>query len=352
MLKSHPLAPSGLDGIAVSPLLQSWYLYYESEVVPAKASELLNEVLGQKLTNRAQGQRLLSHYGTQPAVCRQLVHPLEQSELSLGVLRPTQQEPEVIYAMFDGLMLPQDGAYEETKIGRVFRASQVSSTKGTTGDQGGKACTRAKVFNSEYIAQRGHYTNFTKPFGQLIDAQRKAYPEAKLVVITDRAAWMRDWIGTKYENCTYILDFFHAYEHLCDFAKTAIKIDDNRHEKLADWKKGLRQGRAPEILKEIKSYLDSTTAAIANEAQKLSTYLANNLVRMKYDEYRDQGLLIGSGAIESAARSIVQQRCKLSGQRWCDEGSLQAVLNLRALYKSGKRKRMDKIILANYRKAA
>ncbi|MFV0269601.1 MAG: hypothetical protein ACK5HT_20960 [Draconibacterium sp.] len=53
----------------------------------------------------------------------------------------------------------------------------------------------------------------------------------------------------------------------------------------------------------------------------------NNLKRMQYKTFNEQGLLIGSGAIESAQRDILQQRLKLSGQRWTMKG-LQQVANL------------------------
>ncbi len=37
---------------------------------------------------------------------------------------------------------------------------------------------------------------------------------------------------------------------------------------------------------------------------------------MQYHKYLKEGLLIGSGAIESAHKDVLQQRLKLSGQRW------------------------------------
>lgn len=40
--------------------------------------------------------------------------------------------------------------------------------------------------------------------------------------------------------------------------------------------------------------------------------------------------LIGSGAIESAHRTVVQKRMKQSGQRWSNKGA-QNMLNLRVL---------------------
>ena len=50
---------------------------------------------------------------------------------------------------------------------------------------------------------------------------------------------------------------------------------------------------------------------------------------MDYKRYANIGVgIIGSGAIESAHRTVIQKRMKLSGQRWSKQGA-QHMLNLR-----------------------
>ena len=41
---------------------------------------------------------------------------------------------------------------------------------------------------------------------------------------------------------------------------------------------------------------------------------------MNYPSYRQQGLPIGSGLVESAGKHVVQTRMKRAGMRWSDEG--------------------------------
>ena len=55
--------------------------------------------------------------------------------------------------------------------------------------------------------------------------------------------------------------------------------------------------------------------------------------KIKYPEYRAKGYFVGSGAIESANKVIVQRRLKQSGMRWSVSGA-QAVLTLRAKVES------------------
>ena len=56
-----------------------------------------------------------------------------------------------------------------------------------------------------------------------------------------------------------------------------------------------------------------------------------NADRMDYKAYMKMGCgIIGSGAIESAHRKVIQKRMKQSGQRWSKEGA-QNMLNLRVI---------------------
>ena len=52
---------------------------------------------------------------------------------------------------------------------------------------------------------------------------------------------------------------------------------------------------------------------------------------MKYKQYRNIGCgITGSGAIESAHRTVIQKRMKLSGQRWSTKGA-KNMLRLRII---------------------
>jgi hypothetical protein len=52
------------------------------------------------------------------------------------------------------------------------------------------------------------------------------------------------------------------------------------------------------------------------------TYFSNHSHRMRYDWFRAQGYLIGSGTIESGCKQIVTQRLKRSGAQWIVEGAV------------------------------
>ena len=72
---------------------------------------------------------------------------------------------------------------------------------------------------------------------------------------------------------------------------------------------------------------------VQTEHEQLLNYLRNNVHRMDYPTYLKNGWQIGSGAIESACKTVVNQRLCLGGMRWGTDGS-DAVAHLRALYRS------------------
>jgi len=66
----------------------------------------------------------------------------------------------------------------------------------------------------------------------------------------------------------------------------------------------------------------------------LVRYYRTNSHRMKYRQLRAEGLPIGSGAVESAHRHVLQTRMKRAGQRWTMPNA-RRMARLRAAYRTG-----------------
>ena len=121
-------------------------------------------------------------------------------------------------------------------------------------------------------------------------------------------------------------------ERLHGFAKDAFKNPDQRTQWLNQQEELLQEDEAKTVIANISLM---TCKGKAKQGQRtILTYYENNLKRMNYKTYRDQGLLIGSGPMEAAHRHVLQHRMKLSGQRWTIQGA-QQVANLRVTNKSG-----------------
>jgi len=68
-------------------------------------------------------------------------------------------------------------------------------------------------------------------------------------------------------------------------------------------------------------HLSSLRKEAKDKVDELRKYLNNNLDRMNYPQYREMGLRVGSGAVESANYHVTGARMKLQGMRWSEKGA-------------------------------
>jgi hypothetical protein len=134
----------------------------------------------------------------------------------------------------------------------------------------------------------------------------------------------------------FVLDFYHAAEHLHAFAQSWHGRDSPAGRAWAEEAKGLLRTSGGAALREHleKVVLGPEDDAEVHEALRLlSGYVAENVHRMDYPAYRARGWDIGSGPTEAGCK-LLGGRLKGTGMRWCASGSEQ-VAALRALYASG-----------------
>jgi len=110
-----------------------------------------------------------------------------------------------------------------------------------------------------------------------------------------------------------ILDFYHASEHLGEFCRLFknLQTGEKRYKK---WYQMLLDGEILQVMAEMKNAVEQLSST--EEGWGHCTYFKNNMERMKYQEYRDAGLPIGSGKVEGGCKYIVGKRFKGSGMRW------------------------------------
>jgi hypothetical protein len=276
----------------------------------------------------SQIHRLCTYYGKaleeeNSAVEGQIVASSEALRAKLG-------EEEVVYAMMDGCQLPTRpcqseqetiGSWKEMKLGRVFIESEHL-------DLGKKPNV---IRSSLYMSHFGKHDGFTNKFEQVVDTFDSL--DERLVFINDGASWIEKWIVTAYPNATDILDFFHAAEYLHDFSKVLFSKQTQKEEAekwVQQQRDALLEDQVQQVIDQI-ARLELQGKAKLEAQQKIVTYYTNNQHRMYYKTYRNRGLLIGSGPIESAHRFVLHKRLKQSGQKWTQQGG-QAVANLRVVH--------------------
>ena len=153
------------------------------------------------------------------------------------------------------------------------------------------------------------------------------------IALTDGGNGLEEFIDVYFPRAVKILDFHHATGHLADFAKV-FRRGPQAERLLNAWCHILKHAGGTQMIKVIER-LDRKKMSAETQAEQdgLLNYLRNNVGRMDYPSYLKKGWQIGSGAIESACKTVVNQRLCLGGMRWGEEGS-DAVAHLRALYRS------------------
>ena len=212
------------------------------------------------------------------------------------------------------------------------------------GPGAGKAEHRMLYTALLYTPQKEH-TRYLVDFGldalaEQVRAQARAVgvkQVSDLIAVTDGGNGLEEALERHLaEDLTTILDWYHAAEHLCDFAKAWHARDEPAREQWQHQAKGILYEQGGEALLRYLQALalpPRASAEVRDELRKLIGYFAKNRHRTDYPSYRHKGWDIGSGPTEAGCK-IIGERLKGSGMRWVEDGAA-TVASLRALYVSG-----------------
>ena len=236
----------------------------------------------------------------------------------------------ILYIEMDGAMFntrkQKDGStWRENKLGAVFSSFDIVSHKTASGKEA------HKILKREFISYVGDADTFKAHLYAL--ALRCGLKTAKTVVIlSDGAKWIKGFRETYCSdlNVVHILDYTHVKENIFKFANAVIRGKNQKHVWAEKLKELVKAGKIEEALKMAEPYKECRKPGIPN----IYTYLENNRDCIDYPRYVEAGYFIGSGLIESANKSVMQERLKLPGMRW-DVDAAQRVLALKCKYDSG-----------------
>lgn len=155
------------------------------------------------------------------------------------------------------------------------------------------------------------------------------------IALSDGGSGIEDWLRMNFPRVeAVILDFYHAAEHLCDWAKAFHPAQSEAEHACTLWCHRLKHEGGEAVLRALREVDVSGRSADVQEGHRqLLGYFENQVHRMDYPSYRAKGWLIGSGPVEAACKQVVNQRLKGSGMRWAEPGA-DAVCHLRALFRS------------------
>jgi hypothetical protein len=216
--------------------------------------------------------------------------------------------------------------WRENKLAIFFSSDNIYTSRDKNNE------IRRTILKREYISLIGSVTEFKKHV--LRGAIDNGYPEYdRLVIISDGAEWIAlmadELFGVDNESVVHILDYYHLCENVHSFAKAKFKMDEKKYRPWAEMICCmLKAGKSAEVLSMIPE------GETYENTVNLHHYISMHLNHIDYPKYIAAGLFIGSGAIESSNKKIVQARLKQAGMRW-NVQSAQNMVTLISKYESG-----------------
>ena len=231
----------------------------------------------------------------------------------------------------DGAMIHIRGeGWKEFKVGCIYDVELEERIDPLTGDRG----EFGHAVRLSYVTHLGG----PQAFGWQLwtEAQRRGWQKVTATqVLGDAAVWIWNIHQEHFPDSLALVDWFHAVEHLGE-AKLLLYPQENAQ--ASHWyhqhEQALYQGHAEEVARSLKATADKIIDTAQSEAlHKAATYFSNNRDRMHYQEMREEGWPIGSGAVESGAKQF-KARVAGPGMRWSRSGA-EHMLTLRAAILTG-----------------
>lgn len=271
-----------------------------------QTSRKLDELFGQRVSANTI-ERLTHQVG---AVA------LRQADKDLADIRRSRDVPDAqvtpgrLYIAADGTTVHETDGWHESKIGTIYWEDERRERK------------------SCYVGRFDNSVTFGRHLW--LEACRCGLCQAlEVIVLGDGAGWIRNERRKHFSRSTFIIDWYHAGEHVWDCGKSLFGEGSQQSKEWVSQHLDLLWGGwTKKLLDKLKlqrkRYRGSKQQAISG----LMRYISTNEEQMRYDVFREKGYDIGSGSVEGACKNVVGKRLKQSGMIWSRLGS-SSILALR-----------------------
>ena len=251
--------------------------------------------------------------------------------LNQGKLDYSQNKTGTLYIETDGAALntrlkdEAGSTWRENKLGVVFSSDNIRTWHDKHGEK------QHRIQKREYVSYVGSCNEFKKHL--LSVAIKNGYGSYKnTVIISDGATWIRNIRNEIFPDAQQILDYYHLCENVHTFAKHLFNMNEDKYRPWArDICNTLKKSNANQVLTELSS---SKFRQPDGCSVNLYGYIENNIGNIDYAKYLKKGYFIGSGAIESGNKIVLQRRLKQAGMRW-NTKTAQSLLTLISKEESG-----------------
>jgi hypothetical protein len=254
-----------------------------------------------------------------------------------GLPEAPEQGPKRLYISVDGTSVRckatgeeiveegQNYVWHEAKVAALYETKAV-----TTSQKPDEIAIKAEEIH--YYADMADAQHFAR-LVWLKAYERGASHAEEVILLGDGAPWIWLRLGMLFPQAIQILDWYHAQGYLVQVAQAVFGAATQPRKA---WLKPeldlLWDGKVQQVIENLETLQKAHPEIEA--IQDAITYYTNNQHRMHYPAYRERGLQIGSGTIESGCKRVVKARLDQAGMTWTVEGA-RAVLKARAAYLSG-----------------
>ena len=256
---------------------------------------------------------------------------LKQLELALDRPEPpdspaAKHDPEdPLVVMMDGWMARFRGPDWGSKAESEAKAAVVwQEVKMSVSYRLGQALTKGRrgwLSEKCMAIHRGQPLEFGKRMQQA--SRRRGLGSAReVLVVADGAPWIWNLTADRLPKARECLDFYHAAQHVCDFAKACWGEGDRRGKQWAKKEReAMKNGDVAGMIRRMERLIrrEGMLPGQQEVMERSAEYFRSNQCRMNYKEWKAKSWPIGSGAIESACRGL-QCRFKRPGQSWSPHG--------------------------------
>jgi hypothetical protein len=221
-----------------------------------------------------------------------------------------QTKPERLYVAVDGTTVHEKDGWHEAKMAAIYWENDC---------QEGMSRFVGRFSNSESFG-----------WHVWLEACRCGLRQApEVVFLGDGAAWIRHERRRHFGRATFIIDWYHASEHLWDCGKVLFGEGRQRTKRWVRLRQGwLWDGYTKKLIDDLAGQIKVYRGGKRKALIQVHKYIKDNEEEMRYDVFRNQGYDIGSGAVEGSCKHVVGKRLKQSGMIWSRLGS-SATLALR-----------------------
>lgn len=244
----------------------------------------------------------------------------------------------LLYVEMDGTGIPVVRKESEGRAGK--KDGQPAHTREA---KLGCIFTQIKVDEEGYPVRDEDSTTYVGAIESCEEFGRRLYAEAwrrgwaradKKVILGDGAEWIWKQADLHFPDATQIVDLYHAREHLWDLSAKLYPSDSPAQRRWVMVRKDkLDEGKIEALVRSLHSAAASHPE-LAEEIRTQANYFESNKERMRYPEFRKQGLFVGSGVIEAGCKTVLG-RLKQSGMFWTVRGA-NAIIALRCYQLSGR----------------